>query len=124
LVRERLTEIDRLATSAITYVEARSALARRRRAGDLSPAEYRRALSQFEAGWEQYFRLEVTQDVIGEAARLAERHFLRAYDAIHLGSAILLRSRLRTGVTLASWDDDLDVAATREGLLLLRPRRR
>ena len=124
LVRERVGQAVGLATSAITYVEAHSALARRRHAGDLSPNDYRKAVWELSEGWERYHRLAVGDAVLGEAARLAKAHLLRACDAIHLGSAVLLRSRLQADVTLASWDDELDAAAAREGLQLLRPRRR
>ena len=124
LVRERVDQATRLVTSALTYVEARSALARRRRASDLRPADYRRTIREFEEGWQRYFRLEVSDAVLSEAARLADEHLLRAYDAIHLGSALLLRSQLQAAVTVLSWDDDLDAAAAREGFGVLRSRRR
>lgn len=124
LVRDHLSPAAGLATSAITFVEAHSALARRRNVGGLPPGDYRRAVREFSEGWEQYFRLEVGDEVLGEAARLAREHVLRAYDAIHLGSAVVFRSRVRTDVALASWDDELDAAARREGFSVLRSPRR
>jgi predicted nucleic acid-binding protein len=120
LVRERFSQAAELATSAITFVEAHSALARRRNAGGLSPEDYRKAVREFSEGWEQYLRLEIGDEVLGEAARLAREHVLRAYDAIHLGSAVVFRSRVRADVAVASWDDELDAAARREGFSLLR----
>ncbi len=123
-MRERVEQASRLVTSAITYVEARSALARRRRARDLPPSDYRRTIREFETGWQRYVRIEVSDAVLGEAARLADEHLLRAYDALHLGSAVLLRSQLQAPVALISWDDELDAAAAREGFGLLRSRRR
>jgi predicted nucleic acid-binding protein len=121
-VRDFIARAARLATSAITYVEVRSALARRWRARDLSLADYRDAVRQFENAWGRYVRIDVTDGVLAQAARLAEAHGLRAYDAIHLGSAILLRARIEAEVTLGSWDDELDAAALKEGLYVLRPR--
>jgi uncharacterized protein len=106
-------------TSAIAYVEARAALARRRRSGHLSSQPHRTVLRALEADWQRYIRLEVTEDLIHEAATIAENYALRAYDAIHLASAVLLSRRL--GETMfASWDDALDAAAVREGLRRLR----
>jgi hypothetical protein len=55
-----------------------------------------------------------------EAARLGVGHLLKAYDAVHLASAVLLRARLGTDVRLSSWDDELDRAAAREDFQLLR----
>ena len=124
VVREAIARASRLATSVITYVEARSALARRRHAGDLSAAEYRHVVRRLDDAWERLLRLDVSDGLLGEAARLAEKHVLRAYDAIHLGSAVLLRSQLGTDITLASWDDELDAAAARERFTVLRARRR
>lgn len=111
------------ATAQIAYVEARAALARRRQAGDLSPAEYRRLREDFESDWERYLRLEVEEPLLRRAAGLADAHRLRAYDAVHLASAILLRTHLDDEVLFGSWDDPLDRAAAREGFRLLRGRR-
>ena len=58
--------------------------------------------------------------MLKEATRVADRYVLRAYDAIHLGSAILLRSSLDAAVLLGSWDDELDAAALREGFDIIR----
>ena len=107
----------------ISYVEARAALARRRSSGDISAAEHRHAVAEFERDWERCMRLEVTGPLIRGAAALAEAHRLRAYDAVHLASAKVLRDRLGESVTLASWDAELEVAATREGFESLRRRR-
>jgi hypothetical protein len=86
---------------------------------DLTPMNYRAAARAFDESWEGYYRLEVGEEVLGEAARLGARHVLRAYDAVHLASAMLLRARVGTDVTLSSWDDELDRAAVREGFQLV-----
>jgi predicted nucleic acid-binding protein len=113
-----------VATSLIAYVESRAALSRRRHAGDLSLTDYRRLLHDLEADWERYVRIEITEGLVREAARVAETHGLRAYDAIHLASAMLLRERMGEDTMFASWDRNLDVAAAHEGFQLLRPRQR
>lgn len=123
IVREHLARASRLATSALTYVEAHTALARRRHARDLTPVAHDAAVRAFNDGWERYYRLDVSEAVLGEAARLGARHGLRAYDAVHLASAVVLRARLGVEMTLSSWDDELDRAAAREGFQLLRPPR-
>jgi predicted nucleic acid-binding protein len=63
-------------------------------------------------------RLEVTNELIREAAALADRYPLRAYDAIHLASAVIARRRLGDDLVFACWDDALSAAASREGLEL------
>jgi predicted nucleic acid-binding protein len=109
-----------VATSSIAYVEARAALARRRRAGDLTPGEHRRLVGELDSDWERYIRLEVTSELIRVAAALADRYPLRAYDAIHLASAVTARRRLGDDLVFACWDDALSAAASREGLDLAR----
>jgi hypothetical protein len=52
---------------------------------------------------------------------LAEAHRLRAYDAVHLGSAVAVHHRLEEVVVFASWDLRLGKAAKREGLDPLPP---
>ena len=117
-VREHVGEATAVATSSITYVEARAAFARRRRAGDLTTGEQRRLVGELDSDWERYVRLEVTNDLIREAAALADRYPLRAYDAIHLASAVTARRRLGGDLVFACWDDALSAAASREGLQL------
>jgi predicted nucleic acid-binding protein len=52
---------------------------------------------------------------VREAAALADRHHLRADDAIHLASAATARRQLRGEMLFACWDHGLTAAAVREG---------
>ena len=124
LVREHRGSATLAATSLVTLVEARAGLARRRRALEIPPSDYRHAVAELTEDWERYMKIGVTDALIKHAAQLAERHRLRGYDAIHLASARLFADRMGGEVIFASWDDDLDAAAAREGLSLLRARRR
>ncbi|MCX5735242.1 MAG: type II toxin-antitoxin system VapC family toxin [candidate division NC10 bacterium] len=116
LVHQAVANTPSVATSAIAYVEARAAFARRRRDGSLPLQEYRRILRDLDADWDHYLRIDVTEPLIREAAELAERHRLRAYDAIHLASAHVVKERLLEPVVFASWDKTLEAAARRHGL--------
>lgn len=116
-VRQAVAEAEIAATSSLAYVEARAAFARRRRERSLIPLDYRRVLRSFEQDWPRYLRVEVTGPVIGQAARLAERHALQAYDAVHLASALTLRARLGPPVAFLSWDAAQQAAARRERLI-------
>lgn len=120
LVRESVQQAEMVATSAIAYVEARAAFSRRRRERYLSSNNYRRTIQEFNADWQHYVSLEVTDPLIRKAAELAEAHALRAYDAIHLASAKLLRERLTEQMLFSSWDSNLLAAARREGLEAVR----
>ena len=104
----------------IAYVESRAAFARINREKRLSAGDYRRTVRELEADWERYLLLEVTAGIIRTAAELAETRGLRAYDAIHLAAAKLLRERLQGPLLFACWDSDLAFAAKREGLALVQ----
>ncbi len=123
LVRDAVARAQLVATSTVGYLEARSAFVRRRHEGALPAAGYRRSMRELEADWARYLLVEVTEAVLGRAAQLAERHRLRAYDALHLASALVLESRLAERVIFACWDRRLERAARAEGLEVLRPAR-
>lgn len=113
-----------VATSIMAYVEARAAFMRKRIEGGLAPDGLRRIVRNVDHDWDRFMRLDVTEPLLREAARLAEDHRLRGCDAVHLASARLLRHRIGDAVVFASWDSQLETAAAREGFQPLRARRR
>lgn len=119
LARDSTGRARLVATSEIAYVEARAAFARRRREGGLKAAAHRRVIRDLDVDWPRYFRLEVSESLIRDAARITEVHGLRAYDAIHLTSALTLKERLNAPVVFGCWDADLKSAARKSGLRLL-----
>jgi predicted nucleic acid-binding protein len=119
VVHGALQQATVAATSVLAYVEAISALARRRREGGLVATEYRRALGSLDADWVHYQRVGVTEQLVHKAAETAESFQLCAYDAVHLASALTIAARLETPVVFACWDDGLEDAARRAGLQLL-----
>ena len=100
-----------LATSRVTYAEVLSVLARCLRANRLSPAAYRLQKKAFLDDWNAMIVVELTTEVLSDAARLIERHGLRALDAIHLCSALWVGQP-----AFACFDDRLRSAAAAEGL--------
>jgi hypothetical protein len=60
--------------------------------------------------------IEVTTSIIRGAARLAEVHRLRAYDAVHLASAATIQNQIAESFVFASWDRTLERAARLERL--------
>jgi predicted nucleic acid-binding protein len=118
-VRTAADQADVVTTSALAYVEARSAFARRRREGALSSSEYRRVIHDLDEDWPRYLTIQVVESLIHEAARLAEAYRLRAYDAVHLASAATAHREIGHPIVFASWDGPLERAARREGLEVL-----
>ena len=124
LCRQAVADARLVSTSAVAYVEARAAFARKRRERTLAPAAHRGLVRSLDGDWGRYLRIEPSEALIHEAASMAERHHLRGYDAIHLASAVLLKNRLAEQVVFSSWDHALQAAARREGLRRLPDRSR
>ncbi|MGH7275030.1 MAG: type II toxin-antitoxin system VapC family toxin, partial [Nitrospiria bacterium] len=68
--------------------------------------------------WESYFIVDVSDNLVKLAGLFAEKHVLRAYDAIHLASGLILHKQTERPVTFSCFDDRLSRAAQREGLRL------
>ncbi len=107
-----------VATSRVSYVEARAAFARRYRERALSKPHYMEMVRLLDHEWETYVRLEVAEPLIKLAGELTERRALRAYDAIHLASALTIRKNAQ--VEFIAADERLLAAASTEGLLTHR----
>lgn len=136
-VRKAVTEARVTVVSEICYVEARSALARREREGSVSEREHDLAAEQLRRDFEEVYVLRpVTGGIVSHAGDLTRRHALRAYDAVHLATALDLREEARRladlrpesaeevffeesdelETLLISYDSSLDKAARAESL--------
>ncbi len=82
----------RFLSSAITPVEAVSALYRRRAAGDLSGASYDAILTQLTRDRRYWALLEVTSGILDRAETVIRETGVRTLDAIHLASALHVRA--------------------------------
>ena len=109
----------------ITLVELTSAVTRRQRAGDLTPAAVAGALSDLLSDFvSEYSILQITAKLIGQACTVAEKHALRGYDAVQLAAALQVKAAYAAAglyVTLVSADLDLNTAAMAEGLAVDNP---
>ncbi|MDP2935444.1 MAG: type II toxin-antitoxin system VapC family toxin [Dehalococcoidia bacterium] len=119
---EKVRELDRRASAAttswITFAEARSTFARKRREREFTEDEYRIVVEEFEGDWGRYAALEVSPDLLRSAGDLAEKHGLRALDAIHLASALSIIRQQGPPIDLifSSLDKRLVAAAEAEGI--------
>ena len=118
-VRQALGMADSAATSSVAYVEALSAFSRQRRERKLSAAMFEIVRTDFIADWPNDQIVQTTAPLLTEAGRLAERHGLKALDAIHLASYLDVVRSSDEGVELSSYDKPLSLAA-RSALRALR----
>lgn len=107
-----------VATSRAAYVEARAAFSRKRRENGLEDIIYRQMVDDLNQDWGYYFIIEISGPVVTLAGGLTEKYPLRAYDAIHLASAIRLKDEGNVEVTFSSFDQRLLQAAKVEKLII------
>jgi uncharacterized protein len=120
VVRRAVAGSELIATSLIAYAEARSALARKCRSGEITRAALKKLRQEFERDWARLHVLPVDQALVLKAGDLTEEHALRAFDALHLATADSLQAVLRATVTFACFDGALNGAAKIRGLELLK----
>jgi uncharacterized protein len=104
----------------ITAVEITSALTRRSKGGTLSAADASKALTKFRADFHsRLLVIEITTLLLDHAERLAEKHALRAYDAVQLAAVFAMdqhrKQHALPALTLLSADAELLTAAAAEG---------
>lgn len=115
-VQEAVSRVNVVAASRVSYVEARAALARAWRESRIGKQDLRHAVSGLNEDWERFLVLEVTSDLARRAGDLAEEYALRAYDALQLASALILKGSIGAEVSFLSFDEDLSHAAESAGL--------
>lgn len=119
LVRILVTGDRPIATAKIAYAEVYAGLTRKHREGHLSDRRYALTCRQFERDWQAYVRVDLRDEILVLARDLIQRHPLRGFDAIHLASALGLKSALAEDVTFTAADERLLRAAKAEHLRAL-----
>jgi predicted nucleic acid-binding protein len=115
-----------LVVSQLLIVEMTSAFNRRLREGTVNRDDYTRMMDAFRDDClVEYKIMPLDESIIDLACELLERHPLRAYDAIHLGTTLvinrLLISHRMPALTFLCADERLLNAATAEGLAVDNP---
>lgn len=117
LVQSAIQSDPYVATSIMSVVEVRAAIAAAVRAGRIP--DVTSVLSAFRNHREQYLLIGVNARLVDEAAEVAERHALRGYDAVQLASALTAARATSGNITFGTFDRALYRAALTEGLALL-----
>jgi len=125
-LRAQIAAAALLASSQLLIVEAISAFNRRVREGDLSGADYQRVRDVFREDCRTTYQIvPPTMAIVDLACQLLERWPLRAYDAIHLATALTIQQSLQRrnlpALAFICADDDLNDAASAEGLVVENP---
>lgn len=102
--------------SLLGYTELRAAVAAAIRGDRVRASDAPALRDRVEVIWDQVMGIEVDEPIVRAAGDLADRHRLRAADAIHLASAIRIRE---PDTAFVAFDDRLREAAAAEGFLVL-----
>jgi predicted nucleic acid-binding protein len=92
-------DADDVVTTRLLYAETAAALAQALRLGRLTEQNHHSALRILDQMWAEFDIVEIDDDVVRRAARLAHSCALRGYDAVHCAAAEQL------------YEDDLVVAS-------------
>lgn len=114
---------NRLAVLAISPVEARSAIRRRERAGDIDSRTAGLILDRLQRHLEtRFLRQPLTDAVLDGALEMIDRYALRAYDSVQLAGCIALRTVAGMDPpTFVCCDQQLNDAARSELFPVLDP---
>ena len=114
---------NRFAVLALSPIEARSAIRRRERAGDIDTRTANMILDRLQLHMESRFlRQALSETVLEGAQEMIDRYALRAYDAIQLAGCLALNVNLGTESPIfVSSDQQLLEAARSELLAILDP---
>lgn len=126
VVERALEDAYTARASEIAYPEARSAFARLHREGALDDERLELVVGHLDEDWDRGSYNPILPDagVCQHAGNLAEKHSLRAYDAMQLATALRLRWNYREGpdgdiVYFLTFDERLRLAVEAEERLRL-----
>lgn len=115
----RLLSRYSLASSFLLQVEAVSVVSRKRAEGNLSDKEIERIQDEVLEGLRHISFVVLDGNVAGRGRNVVSNHGLRSLDAVHLGTAILLRESLGAEIPFLTVDARLAGAARREGFKVI-----
>jgi predicted nucleic acid-binding protein len=105
-----------IGTAVLTQAEVASAMAKALRSGWVDESSVLTAWHDFLSHWPAYVRLPVSAGIVEHAAAIAQQHGLRAYDAIHLASALAWEDVIGDEVVFVCYNLNLSKVAGQEGL--------
>jgi len=123
MIRFANAEDDRSkVVSALTQIEARSAICRLRKEKKLTTDQASLAVSALDDDLRRLVQQPVLPPVLEAANTIVERHYLRALDAVQLASAIIARDLMQApDMRFIASDKQLLEAAQKEGFTTWNP---
>lgn len=105
-----------VASCQLIVVESTAALVRARQSDRISIATYKSSISLLDNLYARLTIVNIDENLLADACDVTKTEKLRAYDAVHLASALKIGADI-----FASADADLCRAANRQGLNIFNP---
>ena len=119
LARKVREEAEVCVTSLISLPEVMSGANRARKEGRCSRGEMETVRSEFLRVWPNFQWIDLNEDLMRQGSELVFKHNLRAFDAIHLASALVLKQEgSKLNIFFSCFDKTLNRAASKEGFIV------
>ncbi len=110
-----IKDSEKLLVSEIAWVETTSALARMHKGNRISSDDLDNKISALSRFWVGLYKVNVSWALLVEAADLALKYRLKAYDSIQL--AAVSRAAASSDLSLLCWNEEILRAAKDEGIV-------
>lgn len=120
LAYDALVSASHVGASVLTIVEVRRVLHRRLALGGCTPDEYRLDVQRLLTATSGWIRLQLTDEIIDRSSQPFPIEPVRTLDALHLSSALVLRTAL-SNLRVLSFDSRVRENAIALGLPLEPP---
>jgi predicted nucleic acid-binding protein len=105
-----------IVTSAVSYAETLAAIYRKKREAQIDDRVLNPIIESFHRDYEAFLIVLVNNDLNKVIRELVSHHTLRAFDAIHLASALTIQQHLPEALVFACFDQKLMATAKSESL--------
>lgn len=109
-------EAVEVATSTVAFAESMATFRRKFREGVLSEVEYTQTVTEFKNEYTRLILVSISSELNRIIEELLLKYPLRGFDAIHLGSALLIHKGDLLVTMFACFDQALNEVAKEEGL--------
>ena len=108
-----------LLSSAVISVECCSALARRKREGDVPEETFQKVLKEIKEGFHALEVMSVNEDILRRAEAVVLHSASRTMDAVHIASALVFQETTDIELVFVTSDARQSEAAGQSGLTVL-----
>ena len=84
---------ETLTCASLGVVEVTATLARKAKAREISRKQLTQKVRELDEDWSRFIQIHLSVEAVAQAREVARQRALRGADAIHLASALVLRSR-------------------------------